>query len=1586
MKNIKKVCIIWMSLLASASAFGGVATMTYVSADGETIVVDGASVRMSDPTGIRFETLVEKQEGYTYGTLIIPKSLLGERELTVAVGADALNVTAEKWNSDNSGFTVVLGGANGENGITDFPELKYNETLVACSYMLKDGEYTYSAPIERTLAWVASMALADTSEANKITNTTQRAFLEGICDYVVGDDAFAFTKKETIAVSSVDLGAMYTSSNGSEGLAAIWSSNATDVATVNEKGLVSITGEGSATITAKIGTKTASVVVKSGAKIEGTLTGATDGVAKLDLYDVNGAYLATYDATVSGGAYTAVAESAIANDAAKAIVSQGANAAFIDDLATSKNGEMVSAKYRVGNATLNGKTIASTESTYALAKASANGEWAYTTAYANTYGLIMPGTATAENYAFTTQMTKPSKAQNEAGVGITNGEWVLSFQRKSGANETRYGTRINVHFEKLGTSTSYDFEIYCGYWNDSMHDTEYLGARNEYGNWNNERTDVCGDTASGVYGNAIWTIERTGDSVQLYAEPTKTTTGLERKLVLTVTAEGITLANSAWASDSYNRLFKKDYGAFEASSNETVVNGLSAFFGEGVEHAMAFVSDSRATTEHAVTYKTSVSVEKTITGSVTGAVDGAATVELYDANNALVKTYEVEIVDGVYSIVTDSVVYDKAAKAIVSQGANAAFIDDLATSKNGEMVSAKYRVGNATLNGKTIASTESTYALAKASANGEWAYTTAYANTYGLIMPGTATAENYAFTTQMTKPSKAQNEAGVGITNGEWVLSFQRATGTGGFPYGTRINVHFEKLGTSTSYDFVVNCGYWNGSMHDTEYLGGRSEYGNWNTERNDVGGDTKGVYGNAIWTIERTGDSVQLYAEPITSGLERKLVLTVTAEGITLANSAWASDSYNRLFKKDYGAFEASSNETVVNGLSAFFGEGVEHAMAFVSDSRATTEHAVTYKTSVSVEKTITGSVTGAVDGAATVELYDANNALVKTYEVEIVDGVYSIVTDSVVYDKAAKAIVLQDNQVAFLDTLDSVGEMANAISLTGTTYAQKKDSADGEWTFSAAAGASATQSFTNYAPTGDYAVEFNISGSGTRGTNGNAGIDIFTSVKGYIRLIFGTDCNNGNGMKLLISDGSTETSTGIILTDGDDVIDRFGRFNSSTMEVNVKVVRVNGVITISAKCSGYIDEYVEILRIDANGISGCDNGYTYLNGSSESLDLATYFAGKASAIAGYTTDVNTFALFHNSSNAYTYNCSMKEVELKKIVGDVTGATVGAAKVAFYTADGVFMKEYGATIVDGKYSVVVDDDVYANAAKAIVSQGANAAFIDDLATSKNGEMVSAKYRVGNATLNGKTIASTESTYALAKASANGEWAYTTAYANTYGLIMPGTATAENYAFTTQMTKPSKAQNEAGVGITNGEWVLSFQRKSGANETRYGTRINVHFEKLGTTTSFDFEIYCGRWNSNFTDTEYLGGRSEYGNWNNERNDVGGDTKGVYGNAIWTIERTGDSVQLYAEPITSGLERKLVLTVTAEGITLANSAWASDSYNRLFKKDYGAFEASSNATIVNGLSAFFGEGVEHAMAFVSDSRAATEHAVTYKVIE
>ncbi|MDD6994972.1 MAG: Ig-like domain-containing protein [Candidatus Borkfalkiaceae bacterium] len=816
MRKWKKASIACMALCAGGALLGGAGATAYAKAEETTsaITLTGASVRMSSPTGIRFETIVEKQEGYTYGTIIIPKNLLGEAELT-AETASALNVEATKWQSDESSYTVVLGGANGENGVTNFPELKYNETLVARSYAVKNGVYTYSAAVERTLAYVASKALADTSEEGEITDEISRGFLKTICDSVLGDDAFAFEKTETVIVTgeSADLTALYSATNGAEGMAAIWQSDATDVATVDENGTVSVKGEGTAIITAQIGTKSASITVKSGAKIEGTLTGAADGEALAELYGADGNFVAKYAFTATDGRYSVIAESATAKNAAKAIISQGENAAFIDDLSVSKDGEMTAAKYRVGSGTINGKAFSSTVNTYDIAKASASGDWKYAAAYTGTYGLIMPATVTAENYVFTTQMTKPTKETDESGVGITNGEWVLSFQR---------------------------------------------------------------------------------------------------------------------------------------------------------------------------------------------------------------------------------------------------------------------------------------------------------------------------------------------------------ATGSGGFPYGTRINVHFEKLGTATSYDFTINCGYWNGNdgFHDVSYLGARNQYGNWNTERADAGGDIKNVYGNAIWTIERTGDAVKLYADPIkaNAGLQSKLVLTVTASGIVLADSLWASDSYNKLFNSAYGSYEGRSNEIIVEGLKGFFGAGVEHAMAFVSDSRSATAHNVTYKAS-----------------------------------------------------------------------LRSVENVSRS------------------WTYTATGGNGEIQTMEDFvAPYGDYTMEMTLSGANARGTSGNAGIDILSGgQKGYVRLIFGTDCNNGNGAYLLISDGSVETKTGIILQkDGADY--SVGRFNSSSMYVSVKIVRKNGVITISAK-SGESKEYTAVLQIDGNGISACDNGYTFLNQNKAALDIVSYFSDKASALAVYTTGVNTFRFFHYSTNGYTYNCSIK-------------------------------------------------------------------------------------------------------------------------------------------------------------------------------------------------------------------------------------------------------------------------------------------------------------------------------------------------------
>ena len=276
MKKMKKLILASAALLTCASAVVGISALNPVTAKAEdAFCINGASVRTKDPSGIRFLTIVEggKQEGYEYGTLIIPKADFTGANLTVDT-PNVVAIKAERWRSDTE-FTVALGGVEKDDGFEDFPQAQYNNEIYACSYA-KDanGEYTYTAMISRTLAQVASVALTDTTDANKITDTEERSYLAGICDYVLGDDGFALTQTsmDVMIGETLDLTSVFATNNGNEGLKAIWSvADGENCVTVNKDemgAIVSIDAKeaGTVTLQAQIGSKTAELTVTTKAR------------------------------------------------------------------------------------------------------------------------------------------------------------------------------------------------------------------------------------------------------------------------------------------------------------------------------------------------------------------------------------------------------------------------------------------------------------------------------------------------------------------------------------------------------------------------------------------------------------------------------------------------------------------------------------------------------------------------------------------------------------------------------------------------------------------------------------------------------------------------------------------------------------------------------------------------------------------------------------------------------------------------------------------------------------------------------------------------------------------------------------------------------------------------------------------------------------------------------------------------------------------------------------------------------------------------------------------------------------------------
>lgn len=214
----------------------------------------GGSVRLSVPAGLRFQSKAPENlvnAGATFGTLVIPKAVLGEAELTFETES-VRNIPQTKWATDsvkeNNPQDYQEGYAYFNAVLTDIPQEHYDKVIVARSYAYLNGVYYYSEPMERSIAQVAAYAIQD-------------GYTESVL-YTYVDTALS---GETVSMESqveVKEGLTYQLNlTGNKGYVAIWQSSDERIATVDKTGKVTAIRPGVATITAKIGNKTVECII-----------------------------------------------------------------------------------------------------------------------------------------------------------------------------------------------------------------------------------------------------------------------------------------------------------------------------------------------------------------------------------------------------------------------------------------------------------------------------------------------------------------------------------------------------------------------------------------------------------------------------------------------------------------------------------------------------------------------------------------------------------------------------------------------------------------------------------------------------------------------------------------------------------------------------------------------------------------------------------------------------------------------------------------------------------------------------------------------------------------------------------------------------------------------------------------------------------------------------------------------------------------------------------------------------------------------------------------------------------------------------
>ena len=217
----------------------------FVIVDTPTIL--GGSVRVSAPSGLRFQSKIQTElvdTGAKFGTLIIPKAVLGENELTVDT-ATVNNIVQTKWATED---VRVNHPKDYEEGyeyfnavLTEIPEEYFDEVIVARSYVYANGQYYYSEPEERSIAQVAAYAIQDGYKQEILRDYVTKA----LSDSTVSMQ----NSMEIYEMKSAQLGL-----TGNKGYVAVWSSSDESIVTVDKNGkITALKKEGTAIVTAKLG-------------------------------------------------------------------------------------------------------------------------------------------------------------------------------------------------------------------------------------------------------------------------------------------------------------------------------------------------------------------------------------------------------------------------------------------------------------------------------------------------------------------------------------------------------------------------------------------------------------------------------------------------------------------------------------------------------------------------------------------------------------------------------------------------------------------------------------------------------------------------------------------------------------------------------------------------------------------------------------------------------------------------------------------------------------------------------------------------------------------------------------------------------------------------------------------------------------------------------------------------------------------------------------------------------------------------------------------------------------------------------------
>ena len=224
--------------------------MDFIIVEAPTVL--GGSVRLSNPTGLRFQSMLPaglKDSGATFGTLIIPKEVLGGSELTHATPL-VEDIVQTKWATSEVQISNPLEYQEGYEYfnavLTEIPSEYYDTEIVARSYVYANGQYYYSQQITRSAAQVAAYALEDGYTSSVLYTYVDEA-LKGVTLTMESEvDLWETGETEYQLVLEGNV----------NNYAVIWTSSNNDVVTVDKNGKLTVGGaQGRAIITAKLGSR-----------------------------------------------------------------------------------------------------------------------------------------------------------------------------------------------------------------------------------------------------------------------------------------------------------------------------------------------------------------------------------------------------------------------------------------------------------------------------------------------------------------------------------------------------------------------------------------------------------------------------------------------------------------------------------------------------------------------------------------------------------------------------------------------------------------------------------------------------------------------------------------------------------------------------------------------------------------------------------------------------------------------------------------------------------------------------------------------------------------------------------------------------------------------------------------------------------------------------------------------------------------------------------------------------------------------------------------------------------------------------------